>query len=236
MQEFVTDPLSPNIVFSELLSRLHALKTGNFNADDLFDPRPWMANIKSHVFKIPTSEIISLIDESLSRTKAIQDDIETLLTSLSIKQELDGEWPNFLTEEDVRDKIRQKILVELSTYLSELEQIKESVITLPNYSNDSILPDNSDGNKTGRKIPVNMTVKELGALFQLLQAEGLIEADLTDKALGTLLSQTFKTKQARGSEKNMINALSPSNVDGLENWNIHLPSMQGKIKKITKGK
>jgi hypothetical protein len=229
MQDNSSD-LDPQVIFGDLLSRLHAIRNSTFDYLGVYHPPHQLHTIDRDGFKLKSSVALSYLRFSISLVKDIQNNIDSILNKIVFKEESKPgtNWfENSITSDEVKARVRASLEAELETYINRLEALQESHIRL------------SDGTDTEdsaeRRIKLNMTVPEFAALVRLLNEYSLINESNT-KNLCRLLAKSFITSGGGPTADSLYNDYRDFLSKGFDFWDENHTKIFGNIGKLRNNK
>ena len=175
-----------------------------------------ISDIKEVIFSADFEEAQDSLDFYNGEIDQIISDLPDLLKNITFKDSYpEGifESTKFISAENEKKNFETYLLEELNYYKTELDSFNKQVI-----KKGSTLGDRKYAN-AGMKIGLNLTVEEIGYLFNLLFENGIIMPKPSDgkevekKELANFISKNFESKHKKNlSSTNIANSLSFKNI------------------------
>jgi hypothetical protein len=203
--------------FARLQERLYRLKNGTLKPDDeLNSPYVYthsITEIEDIIFGIDLEEALYNLDYNIDECKSISQDLSTILKKYVFNNKFngwqDGQFIPPAKASELKKKFKEIISTELKFYIRELTRLHDAVQNKFEKQGDERF------SNAGYKITLDLTVPEIGSLFNLLFETQIIKhntiagKELTKKKLAEFISKNFSSATEENiSAKHLTNQLS----------------------------
>lgn len=207
--------------FARLELRLYEIKNKKLDPEKELSNKyvfePSITDILDGIFKIDFEEAQSYLLNYKDDIDKISSNLDPYFTDYSL-DDAPKEWTSYDFKisrgTDRKQQFETALITELKYYLTELDNIFNRVVDRASQLGDARF------SNAGFKIKLNLTVEEIGYLFNLFFNSGLIVKELpsdttalTKEELGSFISKNFSSCKADNiSKKSLVNCLTYSNA------------------------